>query len=347
MSSKPYRKANLGLLGLRISTLLSQSKSTYRWWRIWGGLPVFSWVCAAIYYHREEFRQAKDYYLKGLEKNKTHRAARYARLDLAYCYYRLEDFKSALKELGLVVRDKDPIKDGFSLQAKILTSLGKHKQAARVLAKAIRVFPEDNYLLARYAHALYFHSVEKGKASVAHNAIEQHKKTADINDVCYRALETASAHFELVYGEREKGEKILVRALASGDAPFEAYLLRGEQLLEQGRTEIAREQFKRAMTIVPLDARPLSFLAESYLLEEDQNLEWAESLALRSAALSCWQDERVLKILMLCAQINEDADKQLLYTNRYYELAIARELDVYDIRKTTIEVQRLQQFKVS
>lgn len=347
MSSKPKRKVSAGLIWLRITTLLSQSKSTYRWWRIWGGFPVYPWVCAAIYYHREEFRQAKELYLKGLEKNKTHRAARYARLDLAYCYYRLEDFKGALKQLGLVVRDKDPIKDGFSLQATILSSLGKHKQAARVLAKAVRAFPEDNALLARYAHAVYFQSVEKSKAIVANNAIEQRKKSADINQITYRALETASAHFELIYGEREKGEKILVRALASGDAPFEAYLLRGEQLMEQGRTVIAREQFKRAMTIYPLDARPLTCLAESYLFEQDQNLQWAESLGLRSAALSCWQDERVLKILMHCAQENEDVDKQLLYTNRYYQLAIARELDVYEIKKTVLDVQRLQQLKVS
>jgi len=211
-----------------------------------------------------------------------------------------------------------------------------------VLAKAAKIFKDDDLILALYAHSIYWQDVSKEEAQKVHNSITLRKKVGDINDPAYRALDTASAHYELFYGDREVGEKTLVRALASGEAPFEAYLLRGQQLMEHRRVAIAREQFKRATTLQPLDPRPLTLLAQSYLLENECNYKWVESLALRAATLSCWRDEVAINILINCAVNTNDELAESLYKGRYYDLCLARDLDVIGVREAVQDVQRLR-----
>ena len=77
--------------------------------KIWGPLPVVTWVRAAAYYRAGKFSRARDYYLKGLEKYSTHPARYCARIDLAYCLFKLGDLQEAKDHLGYVTQKPDDV----------------------------------------------------------------------------------------------------------------------------------------------------------------------------------------------------------------------------------------------
>ncbi len=332
-------------MSLRSSTLgliLFKPIALFRWWKIWGGIPVLCWIRAAEYFRAGDFRSALSLYEKGLNRYPYNRARRCAALDYAYCLYRLERFDESLVVLNKLTRGARPLKDAFLLQAKIQLAYGLRFPVLITLSRAVKIFPKDVQVLTRYAHSIISISGSAHRIESAKNKILAFKRDISIEDPRMVKLDTALANIELYLGNREKGERLLSRALATGEAPFEAYLLRGEYFLESGRLVIAREQLKRAMRLSPLDPRPIELLAKSYFDADEAEVLWAKQLATRACELSAWQNPDYVKTLVDAYNAVGDTDAAEVFSARHKELTSTSRINISSIKMLEVQIERLR-----
>lgn len=292
-------------------------KDALRWYRLWGTFPVWSWVNAAAEFKKQDFRLAAELYRKGLRRFPKHPAAQSAKLDLGYCLYRLDKFEEAGVELEQIIAEHTLLRDAYLLQAKMLLILGRCTPALRLLALAMHRFPEDARVLSQYAHVALTHPLEHEIADELKQRLVAVKCRLSLEDNDNTLLDTALAQYEMVWGDMSRGERVLARVLATGKAPFEAILLRGEKLLAQGRILPARELLTRAMRMSTRDPRPLMLLAASYLQSGTyENYDYAVQLAEQACRLSHWQHPECLNVLASAHEAKGDSARAQLYFER-------------------------------
>ena len=73
-----------------------------KWWKTWKTIPILEWVQAAALFRSGEYRLAEKFYRKGLKRHPNHIAHHCARLDLAYCLFKLGRLAEAEQELKQV-----------------------------------------------------------------------------------------------------------------------------------------------------------------------------------------------------------------------------------------------------
>lgn len=304
-----------------LAWVVARPKLVYDWYRMWGTLPVTSWLRAADHFIQKDFKLAAEYYRVGLSRQLKHPARHCARMDLAYCQYRTGDIKEALEQLGVVTEASVALRDAYVLKAKIEDILGKSELSLQTLRDGLTLFPQDLRILVAFVHISLFNRIEHARLSEARGLLLQQKRELFLDDNRQVLLDAALAHYEIRVGDTESGDRMLARVLATGIAPVEAIVLRGMRLLEQRRMIQAREQLGRAMRLAPRSSRPVRILAESYLMPGDFcELDWAEQMATAACKLSAWQNRECVEVLAKVMDTKGDASTAELLTERSLDL---------------------------
>lgn len=312
--------------------LIAKTGVWVTWFRVWKCLPVRSWVKAAQFYKNSDFVSAKRCYQDGIKKYPKHKAAALARLDLAYCYYRDGELENALVELHQIIDSKAVKKcseDVYYLLSRINYVLGNESEQMDYLRKGAKLFPDSIKIWTFYLHSLARHSCKTHNSIMAEarfvkEFVEDLRRPLAITDANLDKLDTAIAHFMLVFDDVELGESMISRVLAGNTTPYEAILIRGSRLLESDRVLLARQQLTRAMGIDPRDPAPVRLLAESYMIEgQFYNVHWAEQLANSSCKISSWKNPKSLETLKRAYSEVEELDTAELIDSRIAKLVAA------------------------
>jgi tetratricopeptide (TPR) repeat protein len=301
-------------LGYRPSLLIG-------WWKLWRSIPVVDWIRAAELFRAGEFKRAAFYYDRGIQLNPKNPAIYCAKLDHAYCVYQLGEpakAKTLLEELTAAA----PLKDAHLILAKIQLALGKNADAVSTMKRCLSFCSDDLQVALCYAHVMFESDSPAITMKLVKDFINTFREKLSIDDPMHVAVDTALATYECYFGDEELGERLLSRALASGVAPFEAIMLRGERWLEQGRVTQAREQLDRAAKGCPTDPRPYLRLAESYLLNgELLEPKYSVQLATVACRLSNWENKECLEVLRQGYLALQDVDMVELIESRLRTLA--------------------------
>lgn len=297
-------------------------KETVRWYRIWRSWPVKEWVRAASLFRDGEFRYAVSYYRLGLQERPKHRAAPSAKLDLAYCLYRLDEFQEALDILDQLILLPHGLREAHLLKSRILAILDQPEAALEVLENYLEREPEDIKALIEFLHTAVFAGAADERLAKVRGKLIQAQRRLPLEHRANGGIDAALAHYELKHGSSGKGDKLLARVLAGGVPPVEAVVLRGERLLELGRLQQCREQLSRAIKAAPKNPRPVVLLAQSYLRKNgsDFNPAWAVSLAECACKLSHWTSRQCLAVLAAACEANNEKEKAELFWERLKKL---------------------------
>ncbi|MCC6954939.1 MAG: hypothetical protein IT290_12550, partial [Deltaproteobacteria bacterium] len=231
-------------------------RQSYEWIRLWHTLPVREWIAAAEHFRNADFRSALRYYNRGLSRKTTHVAADCARLDRAYCLYRLGELKAAAEGLRTLVEQGSKLRDVYLLLARIELTMGRSWSAIDVLKTYRGMNASDLQTELSLCWCYMLGEARAGDIERIRHRLHHLRTKVSLTDPNSILVDTALAHFEIHYGDEDYGDQLLVRVLASGSAPFEAVLLRGERWLDEGRFLQGREQLERAIQRMPQDPRP-------------------------------------------------------------------------------------------
>jgi len=317
------------------------------WWRTWKTLPVLPWIAGAEYFKSGDFRLAAESYRRGLEKYPHHRANFCARLDYAYCLFQLNALSEAMAELRKVVVQEPGLKDGHLLLAKLQLYTGQAVSAARTMRRALDIFEADPQIILCFAHCVIAAKGPTAQLAEVREKLRSLRARLDFADPYYSAVDAAIACYEFRFGDIEFADQLLVRVIASGGAPFEAFLAKGEHLLENGRISQARDQFERAMCLVPQDPRPLTLLARCYLTEGDfYEPEHALQLASMACSRSHYENSEALSVLADAYSAIGDMHGAMLISARMKALTSTRQINFDYLRRVEQQLQRLRSVKL-
>ncbi|HMO17609.1 MAG TPA: hypothetical protein PKA63_05295 [Oligoflexia bacterium] len=305
-----------------------------KWIRIWKSCPVLPWIRAAYAYREENFSLAAQYYRQGLKEKPKHPASLPARFDLAYCLEKNGEPHEAISVFSTLIDEAVDSVECYLNKSRLENYLGRHISSLETLRKARRRFPEDIRVIVSFMHTSLVTGFARDELLALKEFISSKCVFSAMADEQYLAIETALAHYELLLGDANEGDRKLVRVLASGDAPSEATLLRGRRMLAMGRVLQARELFRRAMIQSPGDPEPLILLSESYLESEDhQETIWAIQLAETACKLSRWKRAEAIALLGRAYERNQESDKAELYNACIRNMSQAANLSLLAPRK--------------
>ena len=318
------------------------------WWKTWRGVPVVDWMIGAHYFRQGNFRRARDYYLRGLEKHRGHKAYASARLDYAYCLYRLGDWLEAKDELLGVIYSGAKLKEAYRVLGEIEFLTGRPLSAARAYDRGLRCYPDDFSMAMSFCHAAIVAGGPQHLLRKARSRLELLKAKVGLDDPRLDSINTAIAKYELSYGDSAVGEMILARVMASGKCPSEANLLRGERFLEQGRVLHARRLLQRALEKLKNDPRAYAMLARTYLAPgQHAEPSWALQLARTACERSFWQNPEYLQIMVEACEAINDLEAAELFRVRMRMLALSKEISLESLRDIEVQFERLQKVGVA
>ncbi len=319
-------------LKARISEVRALCSDGLLWMRIWKTVPVLAWMKAAEAYRTGNFGNAVEYYRKGLSKYSSHPAHFSARFDLAYCLERLGHYDEAIQELNYLIKLRCDLPEAYLSQVKLLSYMGKYSNAFETIEIAKAVFPDNLEILIRYFDLLMELDIQLDEIKSTKSKIDELNKaiirTTDDNyrDVIYtqkiksEAL-VSLAHYEYFYGDEIKSDQMLSQILTSGVVSKRAYLLKGQKLLNNSRIIQARELFRKAFAVDPLDPIPQMLIAETYATSTDQDeIKWAVQLAESACKSSKWNNPEVIETLIKVYQLNSELVKAELFSARLKEI---------------------------
>lgn len=266
----------------------------YRWWKTWKRLPVISWIRAASLYRQKNYEAAQQLYRHGLRYNANHPACNSARLDLAYCLFKLHRFDEAQEELRKIISQAPQIKDAHLRLIRVQMWVGATLDAAWSARRALQHCEADPELVALFIMNVIDHD---GTSFLLQEAL----KAAESLDHIKREhllLQCALAKLSARRGGREHAKKVLSQICMQPASPCEAFVLLAELLHDEGNVAQSRQELKRAMTISPDHPRTLSLFAETYLKSGPfYNPDYARQLATSACQFSNWASPRELHIL--------------------------------------------------
>ena len=314
------------------------------WIRRWHTFPVRDWIRAAMFFESGNFQLAADLYKRGLEKRPNHIAASHARFDYGYCLYRLGRLVEARTSLTETISANNRLRDAYLLLARIHLIFGHNRSALQTLKRCVELMPADISALTSYFHLLVSSGTDGSRMGLMRDELIQTKMRLQLDDFGQEQIDGCLAAYELKYGNRQRGERLLARVLASGRAPYDVILLRGELFLADGRIIQAREQFARAARIAPRDPRPFMFLANTYMTESPfQEIEWGLQNATAACRLSSYENAECLSALVRAYELNGESDVALLFIERMRDLPSTRQLNIDQMLSFKKELQRLRQ----
>ncbi|MCB0338901.1 MAG: tetratricopeptide repeat protein [Bdellovibrionales bacterium] len=282
-----------------------------QWCKTWKALPVFNWIRGAKSFRSGKFREAALLYERGLKSHPHHPAALCARLDLAYCYFRLRRFQDADDQLKVVLTKAPTMREAYLRLARMQLWTGQAMSAAWTLRRALREFGTDADLVSTFLQAV----LDNGGPNYLLQEGVEFLKQLPPSDRASSKLEIAAARLAIFRGDYKTGRGNLARLTAGATPPFEALVAYAEALIAEGRIAHSRQQLRRALQIAPDHPRVLSLFAESYLKSGPfYNPEFARQLALSACQNSGWCGPREMHIL---------AEAYLANNERITALAVA------------------------
>jgi predicted Zn-dependent protease len=269
-----------------------------KWWKTWGTLPVLPWLRAAQHYKAGRFEKAVTLYKAGLDRKRNHPAKLCARLDLAFCLFKLGKLSEAEQHLKLAVTQHPDSRDAQLRLAQFQMWIGHPLDAAWTIQRALKVISVDAELAALLVTA----SIEGGAPNYLLAEASRHLKFAlnlpGISERARRKAAVAQARLTIERGDFEKGREKLYRLTCEGSTSLEAIIAYSELLIEEGKIPFARQQLRRGLLVAPNHPRVLSLLAESYLRPgQFQNPDYALQLATSACQFSDWKSPRELHVL--------------------------------------------------
>lgn len=266
----------------------------HKWWKTWGTLPVWSWVRAASAYREGKFELAERHYKTGLKRHASHPAHFCARLDLAYCLFKLGKLEDAEHQLRYVTTHLPASREAYVRLARLQMWTGHALEAAWTVRRALRSIEPDPELAAIFLIAV----LDNGGPSYLLDEAVEASRSMETEGDDFPRLQAARARLELERGDAAAGRKTLEQIAAADNAPFEALVLFAEVLVHEGKIAHARRQLRRAMAASPDYPRVLSLLAESYMKAGPfYNGEYAKQLAINACQLTNWSSPREMHIL--------------------------------------------------
>jgi len=284
-----------------------------RWWRTWKTIPVISWVRGAALYRQGKFEAAEKYYLKGLEKNSAHPAEYCARLDLAYCQFKIGKLEEAEEQLRFVAARIKNAREAHLRLARLKLWSGRGLEAAWTLRRLLREEPKDAEIVSAFLFAVLDSGAPKYMWT---EALREFKELNEeqAKDPRVRAVRARCA---IIRGEAGTWREELENIALQPEAPFEAILLFAETLLEEGKVSYARMELRRALILEPNHPRTLSMLAEIYLRSGPfYNPQYAEQLASTACRHSGWLSAREMHILAEAYYHSADHVSALIIANK-------------------------------
>jgi predicted Zn-dependent protease len=274
--------------------MLTRISLYINWVKTWKSLPVFHWVKANNYYKEKRYDLARHYYKAGLDRHPEHVASYAARLDLAYCLFKLRKFDDAQEQLRALINAMPSFREAHIRLARIQAWMGHTLDAAWTLRRAIQQFKPDTELVALFLYNIVEHEGTSYLITEGLKYAEELRNDKASNSF----LETAFAKLEIQRGNRVEAKEKLLQICAQVKCPFEAVLLLSELYLHDNEIEKSRYELKQLMKRVSDHPRVLSLLAETYLKSgEFYNPEYANQLAVSACQNSQWSSPRELHIL--------------------------------------------------
>jgi predicted Zn-dependent protease len=256
-----------------------------QWWKTWGTLPVYSWVKAAALYRLGQYSTAKKYYEKGLKSNPSHPASNCARIDLAYCLFKLGKFEESERYLRNVTTNDPENREAYERLGKLHLWTGNYVEAAWNYRRGLQYFPEDldftfNFLFSVLGNGGPGYLLQEAKKSIE---IIPNKKSEHIK---YQLAVTLLTWYK---GQKEEAENKLKELVTLESVPIEALISYAEILLEQGKITHARRYLRIALSKSSNHPRVLTLLADSYLQPGPfYNAVYARQLASTAAQNTAW-----------------------------------------------------------
>lgn len=281
------------LLGMQALEVLS------KWWNTWHTLPVYAWVRAASLYRKGQFAQAELYYRRGLEKHPTHPAQYCARIDLAYCHFKMGRLDEAEQELRAISAQLPQSREAYIRMARLQMWRGQPLEAAWTMRRALRNVPVDHEFAATYLIA----ALDSGAPGYLLSEALQVSKSIEADESKAPKLHAARARALMnIYAstriEYQEARTRLAQIAAKNSVPFEVILLFSEVLVAEGKIAHARRLLRRAMQSAADHPRVLSLLSETYLKSGPfYNAEYAKQLATTACQNSTWSSPREMHIL--------------------------------------------------
>ncbi len=306
-----------------------------KWWKTWHTLPVYAWVKAAALYRKGQFLEAEKYYRRGLEKHPGHPAHYCARIDLAYCHFKLGRLEEAEQELRAVSTQLPQSREAYLRMARLQMWKGQPLEAAWTMRRALRQVPVDPEFASVYLIA----ALDSGAPGYLLSEALQASKSVEIDETRAPKLHAARARAALSTHAEESIEyqaarTRLAQISAANDAPYEAILLFAEILISEGKIAHARRLLRRGMQSAADHPRILSMLAETYLKSGPfYNAEYAKQLATTACQNTCWASPREMHILAEAYYHVGDKVSALIIASKAKELG-SRLLGTYRDTKT-------------
>lgn len=305
--------------------LLSDS---LKWYKKWGGKPVFPWISAAKAYRLRDFSKAERLYEKGLLKNKKHKAYVNALLDLSFCKYKLRKVKEAENILREAVSLQPSLLEGWLRLGKLLLWVGKPNSAYKSLYEILPKFPESEEL---WGITLYAGTLTKSEDVLSLLEVRPPKGNSAVPSI---ALSLA----DMVFGDKYSGRLVLTKLCSSDNPPIEALHGISEVLLSEENYGMAKHFLRRALYSSPENPTTLSLLSEVYL-EERSSYEYAVQLAQQSCQVSGWQSPIFMNQLVRAHLAMGDRGSALLVASRALEITDEEFSEREDLSKLVTELR--------
>ncbi|MGI6524980.1 MAG: tetratricopeptide repeat protein [Bdellovibrionota bacterium] len=257
----------------------------HKWIKTWGALPVWSWVRAAEYYEKKDFRHASELYKKGLETHLNHPAGVCAAIDLANCFLklnRLEDAESILVE----TLSKNPNQKEVALRLiKIYDRSGNYVKSSLIWRDIVKRYPNNPDYVARFILGV----LENGGPSALLQEAVLALLALDPKLLSCPLIEVARAALIVQKRDPKRGRAVLAVIAGRENAPFESYLWFARALLKEGSARQAREWLTKALELKSNHPEVLSLLAQTYLFtSKEYEPEFAVQLATSACQNSNW-----------------------------------------------------------
>lgn len=269
-------------------------KTYFQWWKTWGRAPVVSWIKAASHYRAGRYDIAHNFYRKGISSHPQHPARHSARLDLAYCLFKMRKFDEAQEQLRLVITQMPETREAHLRLARIQMWIGHSLDAAWTMRRALQKLPVSPEMVALFIINVVDHEGMDYLLQEALGYVENLSAAQRDNLL----LQSAFAKLDLKHGRKDAARDKLIGICSQTHCPFEAVLMLGEIFLEEGDLVQARNELKRAMGVAAEHPRVLSLFAETYLKSGSfYNPDYARQLAVSACQNSQWSSPRELHIL--------------------------------------------------
>ncbi len=292
-------------------------KLSRKWWKTWGTLPVLPWIRAAQHYKTGSFAKAIPLYRAGLERYRGHPAHLCARLDLAFCLFKLGKLSEAEGELKLAVNQCPESRDAQLRLAQFQMWVGHPLQAAWTMRRALKVLAYDPECAATFALAVLEGGGPPYLLKEAHRQLSRASECSSIGDRAARKVAVAQARFMVERGNFERGRDELYHLTCEGSTSLEAITAYSEILIDEGKIPFARQQLRRGLLVAPNHPRVLSLLAESYMRPgQFQNPDYALQLSTNACQFTDWSSPRELHVMAEAYHLVGDKMAALLMASK-------------------------------